>query len=101
MLEDEGNPLYNGLATLIAFICAGSVPLLVYFVGLVFPIDSTLSFIVSFGLSALALFGLGLAKVLVTHLNPWKSGMEMLLVGGLAALVAFLVGNLLKGLGVS
>lgn len=99
MMKDEGNPLFNGLATLTAFVVAGSVPLLVYLIGLTAPVPSDVAFPVSIALSGLALFGLGAARVLVTHLNPFKSGVEMLLVGGLAAGVAYAVGALLKGLG--
>jgi len=44
------------------------------------------------------LFGLGAAKVKVTGLKPLRSGLEMLIVGGLAASVAYLVGVLLKGI---
>jgi VIT1/CCC1 family predicted Fe2+/Mn2+ transporter len=50
-------------------------------------------------MSGFALFGLGAAKSLVTRLNPIRSGIEMLVVGGLAAAVAYLVGALLKGIG--
>ena len=99
MLKDEGNPFFNALATLIAFIVAGSVPLLVYLAGLVVPIPPGMAFPISVILSGLALFGLGVARVLVTHQNPLRSGFEMLLVGGLAAIVAYAVGALLKGLG--
>lgn len=99
MLKDEGNPLYNGLATLIAFIVAGVVPLLIYLIGLAVPIAPGAAFPISVALSGLALFGLGATKVLVTHQNPLRSGVEMLLVGGLAAVVAYVVGALLKGLG--
>ena len=45
------------------------------------------------------LFALGAAKVRLTGLNPWRSGTEMLLVGGLAAAVAYGVGALLNRLG--
>jgi VIT1/CCC1 family predicted Fe2+/Mn2+ transporter len=99
LMKDEGNPLFNALATLIAFILAGALPLLVYLAGLVVPVPPQVAFPVSMLLSGLALFGLGAAKVLVTHLNPLRSGLEMLLVGGLAAVVAYAVGALLKGLG--
>lgn len=99
MLEDKANPLVNALVTFGAFVLAGATPLLVYLLGLAFPISSQVSFPVSLGLSALALFGLGAAKVLVTRLNPLRSGLEMLVVGGLAAGVAYLVGALLKGIG--
>lgn len=100
MLRNEGNPLKNAAATLAAFIAAGSVPLMVYLAGLVAPVPPGVAFATSLALSALALFGLGAAKVLVTGQKPLRSGIEMLLVGGLAAAVAYVVGALLRGLGV-
>jgi len=100
MLRNDGNPLKNGLATLIAFIVAGSIPMLVYLAGLVMPVPAGVAFPISVALSALALFGLGAAKVLVTGQKPLRNGVEMLLIGGLAASVAYAVGVLLRGLGV-
>ena len=99
LLPDERKPLLSGLATFVSFVVAGVVPLIVYLVGLVAPIPSGTAFPASLGLSALALFGLGAAKVLVTKLSFLRSGIEMLLVGGLAAGVAYGVGALLKGIG--
>ncbi|MGQ9516299.1 MAG: VIT1/CCC1 transporter family protein [Anaerolineae bacterium] len=99
LLPDERKPLLSALATLVAFVTAGSLPLLVYLAGMVIPIPPPLAFPTSLALSALALFGLGAAKVHVTGQNPIRSGLEMLIVGGLAAGVAYAVGALLKGLG--
>lgn len=99
LLPDDRTPVGSGLATLISFVIAGSVPLLVYLLGLFYPIPPDVAFSVSLVLSGLALFGLGAAKVLVTQRSFVKSGLEMLLVGGLAAGVAYGVGALLKGLG--
>ena len=99
MLPDDRKPIYSALATLGSFIVAGSVPLLVYLLGLFISIDPAVSFPTSLVLSALALFGLGAAKVFVTERNWFRSGLEMLIVGGLAAGVAYLVGFLLQGLG--
>ena len=99
MMKDETNPLINGLVTFAAFIVAGAVPLLVYLAGLLVSIPEASTFPASLVMSALALFGLGAAKVLVTRLNPLRSGLEMLVVGSLAAGVAYAVGALLKGLG--
>jgi VIT1/CCC1 family predicted Fe2+/Mn2+ transporter len=90
----------SGLATFASFIVAGVVPLLVYLLGLFVTIDPTVSFVVSIILSAAALFALGAAKVLITERNWFRSGLEMLAVGGLAAGVAYLIGYLLRGLGV-
>ena len=99
MMEDEVNPFINGLVTFGAFVVAGAVPLLIYLLGLAFPVPTQVAFPVAIALSGLALFGLGAAKVLVTKLNPIRSGFEMLIVGGLAAGVAYVVGALLKGIG--
>ncbi len=99
MLPDERKPLLSGLATFIAFVIAGSFPLLVFLLGLVVDIPQSLAFPTAVVLSGLALFALGAAKSFVTRLSPLRSGFEMLLVGGLAAAVAYAVGALLGGLG--
>lgn len=99
LLPDERRPVLIALATFISFVLAGAVPLLIYLLGLFLTVPLELTFPVSMALSALALFGLGAAKVLVTGLNPLRSGLEMLGVGGLAAGVAYAVGVLLKGIG--
>ncbi len=98
MLPDERTPIRSALATFSAFVLAGSIPLLVYLFGLIAPVPSTHSFYISLGMSGVALFVLGAAKVVVTHRNPLRSGLEMLMVGGFAAGVAFVVGVLLKGI---
>ncbi len=99
MMPIERNPLLNGLATFISFLVAGSVPLLVYVYGLFAHLTAKNMFPISVGFSALALFGLGAAKVRITERNALKSGLETLAVGGLAAIAAYLVGVLLKGIG--
>ncbi len=99
MMKDDRSPVTSGIITFIAFLVAGTVPLLVYFAGLLFPIAANQAFLVSILLSGIALFGLGAGKVFVTRQNPIRSGLEMLLVGGLAASVAYAVGALLRSLG--
>lgn len=99
MIKEETNPIYNAFATFAAFILAGSLPLLIYLIGLVIPVTSDIAFMISITLSAVALFGLGAAKVFVTRLNPLRSGLEMLFVGGIAAIVAYVIGALLKNIG--
>ena len=101
LTSEDRNPWWNGVATFAAFLIAGVVPLLVYLVGLAVPIAPQTAFLVSVALSGLALFGLGAARILVTGQRLLRSGTEMLLVGGLAALVAYVVGALLRGLGVA
>lgn len=102
MLPDERKPLLSGLATLIAFVVAGAVPLLVYLLGgQMLAGQPETAFALAALLSGVALFGLGAAKVLITERNWMRAGLEMLIVGGLAGAVAYLVGYLLRSLGVS
>ncbi|MBL63447.1 MAG: hypothetical protein CMI30_08565 [Opitutae bacterium] len=49
-------------------------------------------------LTALPLFGLGALKVRLTNRSWLSSGMEMTLVGGIAAVAAFGIGHGLSGL---
>ena len=76
-----------------------AIPLLVYLVGLFIHFPAQYGFPISTVLSGVALFSLGASKVLVTQRNAFRSGLEMLLVGGLAAGVAYIVGSLLRGIG--
>ena len=99
LVKSDIDPVRSSVTTFIAFALAGLIPLITYIVGLFTPIAANTGFLISAGLSALTLFGLGAAKVKVTGLNPLRSGLEMLLVGGGAAAVAYLVGVLLRGLG--
>ena len=99
LMRDDRNPYTSGLVTFAAFLIAGIVPLITYLLGLAISIPSQFSFPIAIGLSGLALIALGAGKVLVTRQNPFKSGLEMLFVGGLAATVAYGVGAILKGFG--
>jgi len=99
MIQDDRNAYLVGLATFIAFIVAGTLPLLVYVVGLFVDVPRDWSFPISVVLTGVALFLLGAAKVVVTRRNALRSGLEMLVIGGLAAGVAYGVGALLSGIG--
>jgi VIT1/CCC1 family predicted Fe2+/Mn2+ transporter len=99
MMKDDVNPMRNAVTTFISFVLAGSLPLLIYLIGLVQPVSTDEAFRISVVLSGVALFALGAAKVLVTRLNPFRSGLEMLFVGGLAAAVAYVIGDLLQNVG--
>ncbi|HPF98995.1 MAG TPA: VIT1/CCC1 transporter family protein [Kiritimatiellia bacterium] len=99
MLPDDRPPLSSAIATFISFIVFGSVPLLVYFVGFAAPAIRSIAFPVAAVLTAVALFGLGSAKHLVTSRSGIRSGLETLVVGSLAAIVAYAVGYFMRGLG--
>jgi vacuolar iron transporter family protein len=80
--------LQHACATLLAFIATGLLPLIAY----VLPLSARESFIAATTLTAVALFSVGAARSLITGLSPFRSGSEMLLVGSLAAIAAYLIG---------
>ena len=81
-------PWKHGLATLGAFVVVGIIPLTPYIVGEPSPQHFWISGI----LAALAFFGVGAARTLLTKGNAGKAGLEILAIGGLAAFVAYVVG---------
>jgi vacuolar iron transporter family protein len=98
IIEEEGHPFISGVSTFLAFIVAGFVPLLFFVLALAVPSMSRFSFGMSIALTAVTLFVVGSLKVMITRTTWWKSGLEMLLVGGATALGAYIVGYLLQGL---
>lgn len=99
----EGRPVSepfavkHGLATLAAFVLAGAVPLLTFVTG----VTPALRFPVATGLTLVALFAVGAARVTVTGGRWWTNGLEMLAVGAAAAGVAYAIGRLLAGVGMA
>ena len=98
ILEENSHPFYNGLSTFISFLAVGFIPLLFFVASLAIPSLERHTFMMSLILTGLTLFIVGSLRVLVTRTKWWKSGIEMLLVGGSAALGAYLVGYFLRGL---
>lgn len=99
ILEEQESPLKNGLVTFGSFVLFGFVPLLIFvlmhFTG--WNLDGMLWACI---LTALTLFGLGVAKSRFSTGAWWRSGAEMLFLGGLAAVAAFFVGRALESLAV-
>ncbi len=87
---DTLNPFRHGLATFCAFVVAGSLPLLPY---LVLPGQG--SFLAAAIFSAAALFTVGAIRTYFSGRSWWKSGLEMLLVGGSSGAVAYGIGFVL------
>ncbi|MEX2256893.1 MAG: VIT1/CCC1 transporter family protein [Acidimicrobiia bacterium] len=91
---DRTDAIRHGTATIVGFVLAGVIPLVAYLL----PIPDGLRLTLSIGLTAAALFGVGASRSLVTRRGFLRSGGEMLLVGSLAALVAYAIGALVAGL---
>jgi VIT1/CCC1 family predicted Fe2+/Mn2+ transporter len=90
------SPWRAGLATLAAFIVAGLVPLLPTLLFL--SQHATQTFVASSVLTAVAFFAIGAIRGRIVDRQPLTSGVETLLIGGAAALLAFAVGRALQGL---
>ena len=83
----------HGAAIFAAFVLAGSVPLLPF---LFLSADHT--FLTSCIATGVALFVVGSLRTLVTRARWFVSGLEMLLVGSVAAVAAYVVGHFLRQL---
>jgi vacuolar iron transporter family protein len=97
LTSEDKTPFLSGLATFIAFVVAGLMPLLAFVISLFYPM--AYAFEASIVLTAAVLFTAGALRTLVTGRNWFKSGFEMLFVGGIAAVAAYLVGFFLRGIG--
>jgi VIT1/CCC1 family predicted Fe2+/Mn2+ transporter len=86
------------VVTFFSFAIFGLVPLAAFIAVLLVPLVKFDAFTVAGLLTAITLFALGAIKVRITGKNWFKSGLETLLVGGLAAAAAYAVGRLLGGL---
>lgn len=106
MLTDEHgltlngpNPLKAAAATLVAFLLLGLLPLLPFITQYVNG-SPPAPYAVSTILTGVAFFLIGTAKSRFVEQSWILAGLESLLIGGSAAVLAYLVGAMLKGLGV-
>lgn len=86
------DPFLHGLATFLAFIICGAVPLISF---VLMPGFLEHQFWISCVLTALTLFLVGSLRVFIVGTGWIKGGLEMLTVGGVAAIIAYGVGHLL------
>lgn len=87
------SPLRAALATFAAFFVVGVIPLVPF---LVPDLTADQAFLGSALVTGLAFFGVGMVKGLVLGRSALRSGFETLLMGGLAAFLAYVVGAWLR-----
>jgi VIT1/CCC1 family predicted Fe2+/Mn2+ transporter len=92
--EEEASPVRHGLATFLAFVVAGAVPLVPYMV----PIIRIDRFTVSIVFTLLALFAVGASRALIADVRWWRAGLEMLVLGAVVAGVAYGSGALVSAM---
>jgi VIT1/CCC1 family predicted Fe2+/Mn2+ transporter len=83
--EEEARPVRHGVATMLAFVVAGALPLAPF----VMPTLAVDRFSLSAFFTLATLFGVGAARALVTVDRWWTAGMEMLGLGILVAGAAY------------
>lgn len=89
-LVARGEAGRHGLATTVAFVAAGVLPLAAYLL----PLPEDDRFPVAVAIAGTALFAVGAARTLVTRRGLLRSGAEMLLVGSAAGALAYAIGAL-------
>lgn len=84
----EEHPIRAALVTFGAFLVAGTVPLLPFLLGL------PEAFALASVLVAVTFFGIGSLKSIWSLAPWWRSGLETLVIGGVAAGIAYWVGSM-------
>ena len=97
MIDEDKSPVYIGMVTYISFILIGIIPLVIYVIDFLKPMEQNL-FITSSILTGIGFLIIGLLKAYVNQTRFWKGMLETLLLGGIAAVVAYFVGDLLENL---
>ncbi|MBI4088011.1 VIT1/CCC1 transporter family protein [Candidatus Kaiserbacteria bacterium] len=82
------SPLGDGLVTTVSFIVIGTLPLVPFLV----VSTGEHTFLVSSVATAVTLFFVGSARSLVIKKNAFVAGLEMLVVGGVASVLAYALG---------
>ena len=94
------NPVFKAVTTFVAFNLVGLIPLLPFVFALVIDNTSGLSsqtiFAYSSIFTALSFFSIGIISGKVVDKPPLRSGVITLIIGGIAALVSYIVGTLLS-----
>jgi len=98
IVEDTTSPVKNALFTFFSFAFFGFIPLVAYVFASMIPWLAANTFLVACGMTGMTLFLMGSLKTKITERSWFKSGLEMLLVGGLAAGAAYGIGAALGGL---
>ena len=83
--EEESHPVRHGVATFLAFVIAGCMPLVPYAGGA----PESLRFAVSAAATLGTLFAIGASRAAITTVRWWSGGIEMLCLGFAVAAAAY------------
>ena len=94
----EPSPIKAGLVTFFSFLIIGFIPVISFVVNWVKKDLISDPFLLSIMLTAFAFFIIGALKSRFTNGKWYLSGMETLIMGSIAAAIAYFVGTLFKGI---
>ncbi len=97
IIHDESSPLKNAGVTFLSFCFFGFIPLMAFAIAQLYEALQENTFLIASAMTGISLFVLGALKVRITRQNWFRAGLEMFLVGSIAAVAAYGVGALLKG----
>ena len=89
----DPEPWRSALATFLAFLICGLVPLLPFLTNVDQP------FVAASIATAGVFFSIGMLKSAWSLASWWRSGLETLAIGSTAAIIAYAIGYLLRGFG--
>ncbi len=95
MVPENRTSVAIGTATFISFMLVGFVPLSIYVLDFMHPLEVNL-FLLSSILTSVAFTGIGFLKSYVTQTNWFRGIAETLLLGVVAATLAFVAGGILE-----
>lgn len=98
LIKDEKNPSANALMTFISFCILGSIPISPYVYSLLSGRELEHTFVIACVMTGIAFIIIGYLKGLVNHTHKLRAVVETLLLGGIAAGVAYGVGDWLEKL---
>lgn len=96
--EHLNDPKKDAVATFASFFIIGLVPLISFILGIFIPSIVPIQFQLSIVLTAIAFLIIGAIKGIVVGKHPIKAALETFVIGGVAAILAFAVGYLLRGI---
>ena len=97
MIKEDRSPIWIGGVTYISFILMGLIPLLVYVVDYLDPIGKNLFLLTSI-FTAIGFMIIGWLKTFVNQTSILKGILETLILGGIAAVVSYFVGDFIEHL---
>lgn len=98
IIEETKSPTKAALTTFAAFNIMGLIPLIPFILYYFDPLFKDYAFLTSIIFTSVALFLVGSIKANIVDIKWYLSGLETFIIGGAAAVIAYMVGFWLKGL---